>query len=264
MSYDSIIRRLLPNIEFHQNRYARLLDGVVFPGCRWLDIGAGGSVHGAWVGPSGQQLRSRARFLLGCDLVAHELESNPCLSAGIAADCAALPFPDGAFDLVTANMVVEHLSDPAPIFTEVARVLGPRGNFVFVTPNRAHPAVWALAVLVPPRWRRELAHRVERRPREAIFLTHYQANTRGAVQRLARQSGLGVELLEVFYSSPMARWPDLAVVLEALWIRAGHWGPLRGFGSNIIACLQKPVGHSVESRDRSAADRRSARAAATY
>ena len=49
--YDWIVRHLLPHVEFHQNRYARELDGAVLPGCRWLDIGAGGRVHGGWRAP---------------------------------------------------------------------------------------------------------------------------------------------------------------------------------------------------------------------
>lgn len=49
-----------------------------------------------------------------------------------------LPFPDGAFDLVVSNAVVEHLHGiHASVFAEAFRVLAPGGRFVFTTPNLA-------------------------------------------------------------------------------------------------------------------------------
>jgi SAM-dependent methyltransferase len=51
---------------------------------------------------------------------------------------ARLPFPDGAFDLVVSNAVVEHLHGiHAQVFAEALRVLAPGGRFVFTTPNLA-------------------------------------------------------------------------------------------------------------------------------
>lgn len=49
-----------------------------------------------------------------------------------------LPFPDGAFDLVVSNAVVEHLHGiHAHVFAEAFRALAPGGRFVFTTPNLA-------------------------------------------------------------------------------------------------------------------------------
>lgn len=49
-----------------------------------------------------------------------------------------LPFPDGSFDLVVCNAVVEHLHGIHKLlFQEVRRVLAPGGVFVFTTPNIA-------------------------------------------------------------------------------------------------------------------------------
>jgi SAM-dependent methyltransferase len=55
-----------------------------------------------------------------------------------------IPFPDGAFDIVTMLAVIEHLKDPAPVIDEVARVLAPGGRFVLTTPKRA--AEWIIAL----------------------------------------------------------------------------------------------------------------------
>lgn len=238
-SYDDIISRVIPDVEFHQNRYARDLDDVVRPGCRWLDIGAGARVHWGWRGPSQEDLVSRAQYVIGCDLLSDALASNRLLTACVAADAGCLPFGDGSFDLVTANMVLEHLPDPARVFTEVARVLAPAGRFVFVTPNRSHPAVWFFSTLIRPAWRRRLAQWIEGRPAQDVFVTCYRANTQTAIRRLAVASSLRIGRLEVFRSYPILRRPLAAVLLEAVWIRALRWRLLRRFGSNLVGQLEK-------------------------
>jgi 2-polyprenyl-3-methyl-5-hydroxy-6-metoxy-1,4-benzoquinol methylase len=46
-----------------------------------------------------------------------------------------LPFADGSFDFVLATEVLEHLQSHAPIVSEVGRILGEGGHFIFTTPN---------------------------------------------------------------------------------------------------------------------------------
>ena len=243
-SYDEIIRHIIPDVEFHQNRYARELDGAVRSGCRWLDIGAGKRVHWGWLGASEEKLVSRAEYMVGCDMLPGPLATNRLVTSGVAADAGHLPFADESFDLVTANMVLEHLPDPVSVFAEVARVLMPGGRFVFVTPNRRHPAVWLASMIIRPAVRRKLAQRIEGRPPEDVFVTCYRANTQTDIRRLAAVSCMRVRQLEVFRSYPMLRRPLVAVWMEALWIRALGSRPLRRFGDNLIGQLEKaaPLG----------------------
>jgi ubiquinone/menaquinone biosynthesis C-methylase UbiE len=67
-----------------------------------------------------------------------------------------LPFKDACFDLVTTNVVVEHVSDPGALLAEVHRVLKPRSLFLFHTPN-----FWSyctlLAAIIPNRIKIRLA-----------------------------------------------------------------------------------------------------------
>jgi SAM-dependent methyltransferase len=49
-------------------------------------------------------------------------------------DLCALTFGDAAFDLVTSSHVLEHVSDPAAAFAELARVLRPGGRLIFSIP----------------------------------------------------------------------------------------------------------------------------------
>lgn len=52
----------------------------------------------------------------------------------VRADLEALPFEDGAFDLVIANHVLEHVGDDARAFAEVRRVLRPGGAAILQVP----------------------------------------------------------------------------------------------------------------------------------
>ncbi len=54
------------------------------------------------------------------------------------ASCTALPFGDGAFDLVAAFEVIEHLEDWRAFLAEARRVLAPSGQFIVSTPNRLY------------------------------------------------------------------------------------------------------------------------------
>jgi len=51
-------------------------------------------------------------------------------------DALALPYADGAFEVVCAMDFLEHVDDPARVIDEAARVLAPSGLFFFHTFNR--------------------------------------------------------------------------------------------------------------------------------
>jgi 2-polyprenyl-3-methyl-5-hydroxy-6-metoxy-1,4-benzoquinol methylase len=54
------------------------------------------------------------------------------------ASCTALPYADGAFDLVVAFEVIEHLEAWREFLQEARRVLAPSGQFIVSTPNRLY------------------------------------------------------------------------------------------------------------------------------
>src|SRR5436305_9486326 len=114
-------------------------------------------------------------------------EHNEPAAAGswVAGDGRALPFRDGAFDVVFSNSVIEHVGDAASqrrFAREVARV----GRAYWVqTPNRWFPVeqhlLTPLVHWLPKQWQRRLVPRFTVwsafvRPsadRRAFYLAHY-------------------------------------------------------------------------------------------
>jgi ubiquinone/menaquinone biosynthesis C-methylase UbiE len=213
---------------------------LVREGSRWLDVGAGTTLHGGWIGLKAKDLADRTELLVGCDMVETHLLQNPLLDSASVADAIHLPFRDESFDLVTANMVLEHLEEPSSVFAEVARVLAPGGHFVFVTPNVQNPVVWVASVVLSKPLRKRLARFVEGRNDEHIFYTFYRANSRSAIRKLSERASLRVEELDTFNSYPFMRrlWPLTAI--EALWIKAISRGPMKAVTTNLFGVLEKP------------------------
>ncbi|MDH4980676.1 class I SAM-dependent methyltransferase [Hyphomicrobium sp. D-2] len=163
-----------------------------------LDLGAGAGIVKQMDFRNGPQGRLAAR-ICGVDLDPR-VEQNPCLDEGRRADGGSIPYADTSFDLVFADNVLEHLSTPAEVFSEVARVLKPDGLFLFKTPNKWHymPLISRSTPHAFHRWINR------RRGRNEIdtFPTVYRANSRRDIHRLAAQTGFAVENIELIEGRP--------------------------------------------------------------
>ena len=79
-----------------------------------------------------------ARRVIACDVTEPMLRAARGLLRGrgaasatfVAGDVEALPFGDGAFDLVTCRIAAHHFADVAAAVREVCRVLRPGGSFL--------------------------------------------------------------------------------------------------------------------------------------
>jgi SAM-dependent methyltransferase len=162
-----------------------------------------------------------------------------------------LPYPDGAFDVVLSNEVIEHVQDDRLAVREMVRVLRPGGRIVLFCPNRGYPfethgVYWRgkyhfgnipLVNYLPDRWRDKLAPHVRiygRRDLERLFI------------------GLPVRFVQctlIFggYDNIVYRWPIAGKVLKAVLQGLEHT-PLRALGLSLFWVVEKVQAKSPESR----------------
>ena len=120
----------------HVSRYAFAARYVA--GRTVLDIGSGSGYGSA-------ELARTAVSVTGID-VAHEAVQYARLNYPLdnlrftQASAARLPFHDGAFHVITAFEVIEHLADWRQLLAEASRVLAPDGLFLVSTPNLVYYA----------------------------------------------------------------------------------------------------------------------------
>jgi SAM-dependent methyltransferase len=92
---------------------------------------------------------------VGVDPLAHHYSSLfpewQGKAATISAFGEALPFPEGSFDVVLCDNVVDHAESPTKIVSEIGRVLAPAGLLYF-TVNVHHP-IYSLASSIHGTWR---------------------------------------------------------------------------------------------------------------
>jgi ubiquinone/menaquinone biosynthesis C-methylase UbiE len=124
----------------HMARYA--FAARLAHGRRVLDAGCG-------TGYGVNELAGSAAWIVGADIAreatdyakAHVGNNTSRLQASfVQASVTALPFSNGAFDLVTAFEVIEHLAAWRELLSEARRVLAPGGLFLVSTPNRLYYA----------------------------------------------------------------------------------------------------------------------------
>ena len=227
---------IAPSLEFSQRKYARVIQSQVTPATRWLDLGCGHQLWPEWI--AGQrECADRAAMLVGLDPDAASVRRNSYVHHRVVG--LQLPFRDGAFNLVTANMVFEHLEHPAEVLAEIRRVLSPDGTCVFHTVNARY---WqtALGRHLPQFAKNLLVLLSEGRAEEDVYPTHYRINTPRALDALLPQAGFRPEAVHWLNTSSAGRILLLGpfVVLELLWLRLTERPSLYHHRSNVIVVMR--------------------------
>jgi ubiquinone/menaquinone biosynthesis C-methylase UbiE len=232
--------RIAPQLEFSQAIYERVVSQTAAGKGRWLDVGCGHQLLPDWRAPEAERLARSVKHLVGVDYCHESLTQHENIRDRVRANITSLPFRDGAFDLVTANMVLEHVRNPQHLFSEISRVLAPGGVFLSHTPNLWGYAT-VLARLVPEAIKPRVVGWLHGRAEADVFRTHYKVNTEAAMREAASRAGFTrVRVTHLVSDAQLVMVPSL-VVLELLAIRLLMTRPFRRFRMYLITSMQKPA-----------------------
>ena len=235
-------RRIVPQLRWNQEIWGGTVLESLAPPLRWLDAGCGWRLLGKDLEGLEHKLVSSAGAVVGVDLDFAHLQKHLNISNRACASLDALPFPNASFDLITCNMVLEHLPDPVTAFRELARVLAPGGRMMVHTPNTYNYLVFANLVakrLLP----RALILKLIRdgRAGDDIYPTFYRANNRNSLRRLGELVDLRPDLVRgLTQPQPYARFFAPLALFELLLMRATLARPFNRFGATIVMGFRKP------------------------
>lgn len=235
-------RIITPGLRNAQFFYKTRLRTELRADVAWLDLGCGHLLLPEWMpGQEREAIRiaRSVRLLLGIDRDRASLRRNSLLSERLCGDIEHLPLPDNSLDLVTANMVVEHVRDPQRLLSEVRRVLKPGGTFLMHTPNARGYATLA-ARIVPRGMRPKLAHLLLGRHEADVYPTYYRLNDVGTIRRLAAQAGMVVVELNMLETSAQTYMLGPIVLLELMWIRLLRVPLMAALRPNLVVQLRRP------------------------
>lgn len=246
--YYSSVRVFCPGLKNSQFAYREALTSVVGPGTTWLDLGCGHQFFPGWMPDSlaaQQKLVNTSASVVGVDAV--DLREHSCGIHKVAADIEQLPFADGIFSLVTANMVVEHVENPERLLREVFRVLAPGGIFLFHTPNAKYFEV-AIARRLPSGIMKAAAGMLDGRASDDIFQTYYRMNTAREIEAQAARVGLATKSVRHVECTAQGVMLGPLVIFELLIIRMLRAAVFENYRSDLIAMLQKPLVSATRER----------------
>jgi len=245
--YGRLKRLIAPELRYSQDLYEETLKSQITAEMAWLDLGCGHQILPSWRAAEEQKLVARCRMIVGIDYDFGSLLRHHNLNHRVRGTITQLPFADNSFDLVTANMVVEHLDRPVEQFCEVGRVLKSSGVFIFHTPN-ARGYATRLARLVPGGLKAKLAYMLDERRENDVFETFYRANTQESIERVAEAAGFEVSEIRMLVSDAVFGIVPPLAALELLWIKLLMTRVLRPLRMTIIAVLRRKAATAAPER----------------
>jgi SAM-dependent methyltransferase len=235
----AIAKALNLDLTHAQVHYSRILSSCVTSGTKWLEIGCGRQIIPDWAMPleEQRQIVLRSSLLVGLDtdqaILQHPLIEHKVIGLG-----GTLPFAPETFDLITANMVMEHVEMPEEFLRDIWRVLRCGGRFLFHTPNYISYDTF-IASLLPQVIKNRAIRALEGREEQDVFPTYYRLNTARRVRRLAPACGFTIEKLnEVSSGGAFFRFGPIGwLECPVLKLREAAWGGK--FNPNLIVVLRK-------------------------
>lgn len=176
-------QRVMFPAEGHPNRILeKAVEERLRPDSAVLDIGCGRTA------PNLAKLIGKAGDLYGIDVIDFTIDDPDMrLFRNDVGDMRDIP--DGSIDIAYSRAVMEHIDNPDEAFAEIARVLRPGGQYVFITPS-IYDYGSILALLVPNRFHARIVNATEGRAEEDVFPTVYACNSLRTLKKQVRKAGL--------------------------------------------------------------------------
>ena len=233
--------RILPHLRRNQEIWGETIREYLTHPVRWMDAGCGWHLLRKDLEQLENELLNLAGIVVGVDLDFPHLRKHVNISRRICASLDSLPFSDASFDLITCNMVVEHLPDPLTTFRELSRVLATGGTLMVHTPNTQNYLVFSNILakkLLPRSVTLKLVQ--DNRAEDDIYPTYYRANNTRALRKLGQSVNLRSEFVRFLtHSKPYTRFFAPAAFFELLLMRATMTRPLGRFGTTIVMVFRK-------------------------
>lgn len=237
--YSEVKKVIAPDLKYSQTIYEEVLRQHVANMCYWLDIGCGHQLLPPWRLDQERELVQQAKVLIGLDYDIASLKKHRIICDRIQGDILRLPFTNSSFDLLTSNMVFEHLKEPRIQLKEVSRILKPGGILILHTPNVLGYSTF-ISRFIPEFIKYGIIRVLQGRKEADVFPTYYKLNSTRAIENAAAFAGLGIKSIRLIVSeAEFIMIPPLAI-LELIFIRLLMSKFLKPFRTNIVAILQKP------------------------
>ena len=244
--YERIKKQIVPELVFNQALYEKVITTYVSDKTVWLEAGCGHKILPSWREKSERALVQRAKFVCGCDGDQPAIQKHRSLRSLVVCDMAALPFKFGVFNLITCNMVAEHLVDPASVFAEFSRTLAPEGVVVVHTPNRwGYFAV--ISSCIPQIVKNGIGKLIDARKAEDYYPVEYRCNTPKRLGGFFANLGMKEVKLDMYASDAasqfLGRWTlgRLILRIELYLIRLSLKARWRFLRVTLCGVYQKSV-----------------------
>jgi ubiquinone/menaquinone biosynthesis C-methylase UbiE len=236
--YNASRKLITPKLEYSQNIYEKILRKVYDSKNVWLDLGCGHQLLSPWRKKEEKKLVEDSKMFLGLDYELNSLKKHQSLNHKIRGDIKYLPLKSNTLNLITANMVIEHLQYPEEQLSEVNRVLKPGGRFIFHTPNKYGYSL-LLTKWIPDSLKQKLLNFLENRKAEDVFKTYYRLNTTGQIKKIIKKTGFKIEEINYIASTPhFSKIPPL-LIFELFFIRLLLSKAFKLIRPNLIVSLIK-------------------------
>ena len=164
--------------------YEAIIDKLVQPECRWLDVGCGRDIFPSNAGLA-RSIADRCRAVVGIDPDPN-INDNPFLTEAHNVPIEEYESEE-KFDLITLRMVAEHIANPSTTLRVLSNLAKPGGAVVIYTPHKWAP-VSIIARITPMamhHWVKSIIWETEERD---TFPVEYKMNTRRTLRELFKRA----------------------------------------------------------------------------